>query len=100
MFHLFSSFGFDSPYDIQSLLIYTLIILSLTLSGCLHSIRLTAAYSIISNGNSTFELGLVDIQPLFKDYQWVVKKYLLLSSSVLLSYRNCVRCTVLTVAMF
>jgi hypothetical protein len=57
-------FGFDSPYDIQIFLIYTLIILSLTFYGCLHSIKLTAAYSINCNGNFTFDLGLFD-WPLF-----------------------------------
>jgi len=58
--------------DIQSFLICTLIILSLTLFGCVHSIRLTAAYCIISNGNSTFHLGLSDIHPLYHDYHWSV----------------------------
>jgi len=66
--HLFKHFGFYSLYGIQSFLIYTLIILILTLFGCLHSIRLTAAYSINSNENSTFDLGLFDIQPLFQNY--------------------------------
>jgi hypothetical protein len=42
--HLFKPFGFESPYDIQSFFIYTLILLSSTPFGGLHSISLTAAY--------------------------------------------------------
>jgi len=59
-------FGFEPPYDIQSFLIYTLIILSLALFGCLHSLSLNPAYWIISNGNFTFDVGFCYIQPFFR----------------------------------